>query len=401
MNRNLAVRTYPEFDAGMPADPTHWTLEELKEWKSILDARRVGGRCSKVDARWEQMLAYRESRLEFYQYASSADLPAEVVQELPLGHVASRAFWVAPAVGLSSHEMAGLLTTMKARAPGTKREALIVAKIINTWNSKKAFRAGRDRLFRLWAVLPGGLCLTVKEKASKPTITINWNGEQINEVYATLDQLPDLRRFIRHWRTMLRNLMAASMTLALPVVPKLGESTFLALPIRGVAGTEFNAIVMSKTTPQLRPGPILKSVTMVKHHRDENWAERFALAGEFLRALDRLLPSAADPSLSTRLNSTAATLIREHFDGMPFRRVRPDFLDIKTVLGRVDHVSRQQVVAMQGQQAVSIESDADSYIVKDPAWPTKTIRFTSLALAVDFERSNRDTKAMSIFAKAA
>jgi len=401
MNRNLAVHTHPRSDVGIPVAPTHWTLAELNEWKSILDAKLIGRACSKFDARWESMLAYRESRLELYQYRSSPDLPAEVRQELPLRALASRAFWIAPAVDLSSHEMAGLLTKMKGRSPGKKREALIVAKIINGWNSKKAFRTDRERSFRLWATFPGGLCLTVKEKASKPTITINWNGEQINEVYATLDQLPDLRRFIRQWRTMVRNLVAASLRLSLPHVPRLGDSTFLSLPAHAPRASDFDAFVMSKASTQPSPRPIEKVVTIVHPIRNDDWAARFTLAGEYLSALDRLTHSGAAPNIQARLNATIAGLIRKHFDGMPFRPLRPDSLDMEAVLERVDDVSRKQVVAMQGGKEVGLESDADSYIVKDLTWPTKTIRFTSIALAVDFERSNRDTKAMDYFAKAA
>lgn len=397
MIRNLAVQTYPGFDAGIPEESTHWTLAELAEWKSIMDSLGIAPR----DARWEKMLDYRAEKLQYYQYSSNRDLPADVVQELDLGLVACRAFFTSPATMLAAHTMAEVIATMRGRIPGTRREAIAVSNVLRTWNSPKALRGTRERHRRLWTVLPGGLCLNVDEEARRPMITLQWNGEAIGEVAATLEQLSDLRRFVSAWRTMCRNLLAVSLVPSLPCRPRLGDRMEFALPYEEPSHFG-NAFVWSKTTPRMRPGPAneLRCLLLTGSALDDQ-QERFELAGRLLKVLDRELPLHGHDGEISALNAKLAKLIRQRFGGAPIKRLRPEFIPVDDVLARVDETTRKRITATSNGKPVSLESDADTYIVHDAIWPQRTVRFKSLALAVDFERSNRDTKAMSVFAKAA
>ena len=380
--RDLSVRSYPDFDRGIPAKPTDWSTAELADWKAHVLAQ-PGVDAVRFERRWASMLEHRAETLERdVPYYARPLPPAEVVQELPLVSLASRVYLRAPQVPLLSHRLSEVLDVMVAM-PGkpTKASAQRVAQVVGAFHPNRRTRYGNAARMQSGSarVLLGGLQVQVVDT----DIRVSFAGTLLCRAPALDAQLPNLRRVASLWARLTRRMVESCLRLGVPASPSLTTALELVLPRMDAAGVYANALILR--------GHCVESARRTVLEDSNGYADqpaRHAIAGAMLRHGD------GRPEFEVSLQRHLEWV----FDGLPVQRLRPATLSMADVLARVDVDTVPFITAYRDGREVGLSQPADAYDVRVDSitGPRVFARVHSLTLAVDLERSNRVQPSMRL-----
>lgn len=300
-SRDLSVHTSPDFQRGLPTQPTHWTLAELERWHAQLLTRPWVNK-AKLQVQWDRMLEARQNRLVLeVPYPGHALPPPEVVQELPLPWLATRAWSRAPILPLLGHELA-LVCEQISATPG--RGSQVEAEVVGSWLTRLTARRNSGWVDNT-LVLAGGLTVQVREGV----LQVRFADTEVAAGAATRAQGRHLRRLVSRWQRLVRQAVASELRLGFPAGPSLATPAELVLPVHGAPGYA-NAFV-------IEGGRRLACVHRTVVHDTNHYADgaaRHALAGAMLRR------SASGGDFGRSLQHLLADQV---FAGCPVRRLRP------------------------------------------------------------------------------
>ncbi len=379
--RNLKIYSHIIGGAKFPLNPIHWTRAEMREYRDQLGRRKA---LTEAEAdHWERVCESRKERMEYHTLYTSYELPPQDVLAADVGieSLAYRSYPNCPGLPLASHALALALAEVKALAGarGTKAAAArLVALCERVAKRRPALRALSNGI-----ELPAALLIYVRGNE----VRVQLSGDVLAVVPACDALAPRLNRLGACWLRYIRLLLAYAQV---PCVCEYNASTQsrveLCLPVTPRSGNRQGALMFrnrdgSRCLVERSVQPLYTSRPQDEH------AQRYENAGGALHgapAFDRLRDVAVE---------AAAEAVMRHVP--PFERLDVAPPTREAVLQRADDVSPSRIDVYAGDRRTTLEDPAadrfevfqtdQRYYQQEPY-----AVFRSLALAIDFERSNRE-----------
>lgn len=374
--RLLTVGRY-DYDKLAPIYPEQWTAAEVDEYEAALSAAQV----RPAERAFEKARAQREERIngEHSWMLARAITAPEPLREYPRETLAEIACGRVPQAPLLQDRMASLLDALREEAAAVgktlgMRELDAVAQRFNRLAT--SVRGKIKWVQPLWGrgnqlKLLHGLTLEIRPEKR---VAVMLGADELVKVPATAAALRLLHKLVFAWRHYLRLCAASNLRYVLlgrSIKP--GDVVRLGLPVGegmaivGVPGMELHPEV---------PATIVGAEPVAWKHWDDLWA----LAGTILQQ------HAGNPKVDSWLRSPTWPRNSD-----PFARLLPEPRGVAELLATISEQGRERITALAADGSlVELGSPAAvSYRTAVGAKGRLVLDFKSLALAVDFEASNR------------
>lgn len=376
VSRNLRAGSH-DYNKLAPAHPEHWTAAEVDEYEAALEAagrRPAKGAFAFARARRLRVISGDESWL----LARAISAP-EPLREYPARVLAELACPRVPQAAILQDRLGALLQALRSDAlqSGEQLSMRMLDKIAGRLQrlSKKAHGSMRWTQF-MWgrgntlALLHG---LTMEIRPDK-RVAVSLDGKELVEVPATAAALRLLHRMIFTWRCYVRTMVASNLRFVLPGAnPSPGDAIRLGQPIGG--GKAIVDMPGLDLLPEL-PVTLVGPEPLAWKHWDALWALAHRILGQY----------ALYPKLDSWLRPPAWPVSAD-----PFARLLPKPRTVEELVAGLDQQGRERVTALseRGDEVPLDSSEAAGYRVRAGVEARLVLVFKTLALAVDFERSNR------------
>lgn len=369
--RNLAVGgSYTHY---MPEQPYDWRDDELEAWRANLVTTKKWDHTTQ--RAWNNMLHCRNAEsgmLNRVVFPSYGGLHAEVLAQMPAAVIASGTFTSCPRIALLSHRLSVLIGSVCL--PGKKPNLAAMHRMRDDLRSMHK-APGLRALYCNGFEMAGGLRIRLHDGV----FDVHLGGNLIIATGACSDvATAAMKRLAMGWACLVRMMIASQLRHA---AREFGRT--LSTPLEFVlpttnTGRVDNAITVVGNSPRTATMTMLSSTDCA-----EEWENRLVVANAILRGaygsdvLQDAITRAVDAVASD------VPLLR------PITFAAPSRAD---TLSKLDTRARQFIKARAGNEPVHIDDEAaDTFEVwqDDIAYPYRLATFNSLALAVDFEKSNR------------
>lgn len=374
--RLLSVGRYT-YDHLAPVYPEQWTAAEVDEYEAALAAARV----VPVRGAFEKARAQREERIngDHSWLLARAITAPEPLREYPRQTLAEIACGRMPQAPLLQDRMASLLDALKAEAAAggkalSMRELDALAQRFNRLAASVRGRMswmehlwGRDNRLKLLH----GLTLEIRPEKR---VAVILGADELVEVPATAAALRLLHKLVFAWRHYLRLCLASNLRyVLLGRSLKPGDVVRLGLPVGD--GMAIVGVPGMSLHPEVQATIVGSEPLAWKH-----WGELWALAHTILQQ------HAGNPKVDRWLRSPTWPRNSD-----PFARLLPEPRSVAELLATISEQGRERITALAADgSVVELGSPAAvSYRTAVGAKGRLVLDFKSLALAVDFEASNR------------
>lgn len=384
MTRDLALDTHL-----IPKRPLEWSSDELDQLRRHIET--TGQWDAKVARRWECEIDYRKEQQEFLIYPGRYANP-HVLRELPLLVLAYRAVFDAPELALASDRFGAALqrlreTTLRpSRAAAARLRALADRLYQRSHNRYLSYRitggnATEDGL--------NYLGLAVETRGDQVRLLIH--REHVATVPANDGITPILRALFVAWRHFVR--VATSVALLHAIDPPshrtLDSRLRLALP-SPIGKSVFELLADGRLREQ-------SLLTLPGASFSADADERRVVARKILSVLTS--PSFVGDRTAVLAAVDAAVDNAMRRLDPPFQPLRPAPESPESVLSRLDDVGRAAIAAFaEGRHTTVDDPAANRFDVRVGHGFSRRLlaSVSSLALAIDLERSNRKPPGIDI-----